>query len=745
MLSVNRIAATIIAPFLAGLAVLAVLAGPALAVAPEAPDVTVQEPIHATTATFLGVLNPVENQEPNNRGGVYKFFYREGAVCKGAGGHETKPSGLAFGNVHEEPVETVTGLTPDTTYTVCLQVTNLEGETALSAEVSFKTAMAPEEPVTGPATSVTPNSEEVKGTLNPHSTTKVGGYFAYSNPGGSSCLEGPTARLEGFEGEKEEEAIAVHTTIGGLEPHKTYKACLVASDELGDTTHGTAVSFTTAPAPPRIDGENTSAVKSTEATLEAQINPNNQATSYVFEYSATEAAGALTGTIVKVDGASALEGGSDQTASVLTGALTAGTTYYYRVVAENAQSKIEAKPAEGGVRSFTTVPVPTTEAVTAITASTATFHGHLKPLNEKVPTKYDFNYKLGNECANENATFTGNAGTAMGTEEGESANVTGLQPNHEYTVCFVTRNEFGSEEGTPVHFTTPVVTLRIDSETVSNVTPVEATLEAQVNPNNQKTTYKFEYATSPALTSATTLPGTALEGFGDQTASASTGAVLQPGETYYYRIVVENTENHELVDGAVQSFTPQGSPLVTIGAAQDVTSSTAILSGTINPAGTETTYHFAYAPASAYQPGAANPYAKGKTTPQSPSIGSDYTVHATGPIPIAELQPNTTYDYALVASNTQEITTISANQTFTTGPAPIQPPTTEQIPTEAGQLPASPFTSTPTPAFIPYTSIATLDATEAHENKTTITKKTKTKKKKKKPKKHKKNKHHKKK
>ena len=77
-----------------------------------------------------------------------------------------------------------------------------------------------------------------------------------------------------------------------------------------------------------------------------------------------------------------------------------------------------------------------------------------------------------------------------------------------------------------------------------------------------------------------------------------------------------------------------------------------------------------------------------------------------------DLQPGTTYYYRTVASN-QDGTTYGAEQSFTTPGYP------------------SPFTSTPAPAFIPYTSIAALDAAEAHENKTTTAKKTKKSKKKK--------------
>ena len=138
----------------------------ALAAAPETPTLTVEEPVHATTATFLGILNPVEAAEPNNKGGIYKFLYKAGATC--TGGSVTKPSGLSFGGSPEPlPAETVTGLTANTEYAVCLSITNLEGETTTSAPVPFKTGIPPEKPVTSSATLITATTAKFEGHAEP--------------------------------------------------------------------------------------------------------------------------------------------------------------------------------------------------------------------------------------------------------------------------------------------------------------------------------------------------------------------------------------------------------------------------------------------------------------------------------------------------------------------------------------------------------------------------------------------------
>jgi phosphodiesterase/alkaline phosphatase D-like protein len=849
-MSVNRIAATITAPFLAGLAVLVFSAAPALAVAPEVPETGIATGETTTTATLHGVLNPGTLSEPPESGS-YQFDY------------------------------------------------------------------APAE--TGGCT------------------------------GSSVVPASPTLAL----GAAKEKVEAAAT---GLESHKQYLFCVVAYSLTAEPSQGAAVPFETLPAPPKVDSESASAVGPSGATLETQVNPNNEHTNYIFEYSEKEKAGKLEGMIVKVDGASELEGGIDQTASVATGTLLSDTTYYYRVVAENEQSKKESKPVVfpvGSVQSFTTTPEApeTLSPAKSITATTGVLEGVLNPkAATAVNAGWHFAYSNpGGASCLEGPTTASEPEAAVKAAK-EAKEVKGLQPDAKYTFCLVATNEAGAQStmGNEVSLTTSAVPPAVEAETTSGVTPYEAVLEAQVNPNNQTTTYTFEYSTSNTLAGATTLKGAkALSGYGVQTVSGATGRVLEPGKIYYYRVVAKNEAGEEakgaienfptptttapVIEGesssvqspfaatlettinpdyqlttcafeyatseaavkndqgtsvpcakslgeggpgahgsaaltglssnttyyfrvtaangagtttdptigefttniaeapvfdsersrfvtaftaeleavitpsfqsttcelqygtveaevaagegttvpckpeqfeptdmpdntgisltglqqnttyyyrvvaknatgatiapTVEHFTTLLAPAITPDEAQSVTSSTVVFAGgTVNPEGNETRYHIMFVPASEYEPGAVNPYAKGRGTLEV-SAGSETTPQPVTKAGFSELKPSTTYHYAIIATS-PAATTIGADQTFTTGPATTEPPsTTEQIPTTAPQLPASPFTNTSTPAFIPYTSIAALDATEAHENKGTgTTKKTKKSKKKKHPK-----------
>ncbi len=111
-------------------------------------------------------------------------------------------------------------------------------------------------------------------------------------------------------------------------------------------------------------------------------------------------------------------------------------------------------------------------------------------------------------------------------------------------------------------------------------------------------------------------------------------------------------------------------PVVSTGAAHNLTQTTATLEGTVNPEGMETSYHFAYISEAGYQTALAahanNPYAEGETT-TSLSAGSTEEPQAVGPILASGLLPDTTYHYTLIAEN-EDGATVGADRTLTTMP-----------------------------------------------------------------------------
>src|ERR1700688_3939976 len=129
---------------------------------------------------------------------------------------------------------TLWGLTQNKHYHFRVVLKNLAAEEAKGNEETFTTAVPPEAPVTkSPAAEIKATTAKLEGTLNPHSEATSGWYFAYSNPGGTSCLEGPNT---GQETEVLAKELAVGKTLEGLQPHQKYVFCLIATNAAGETT-----------------------------------------------------------------------------------------------------------------------------------------------------------------------------------------------------------------------------------------------------------------------------------------------------------------------------------------------------------------------------------------------------------------------------------------------------------------------------------------------------------------------------
>jgi subtilisin family serine protease len=137
--------------------------------------------------------------------------------------------------------------------------------------------------------------------------------------------------------------VALTEWIGELANNTTYHYRVVASNGMM-SAYGADKTFTTLKKP-QATTEAASGVKSTEATLNAKVNPEGVATTYQFEYGKTTSYG----TKVPVPAASAGSGTSDVAVSKAISGLTKGTTYHYRVVATSAGGSVS-----GGDKTFTT-------------------------------------------------------------------------------------------------------------------------------------------------------------------------------------------------------------------------------------------------------------------------------------------------------------------------------------------------------------------------------------------------------
>ncbi len=303
-------------------------AAPALAVAPEMPEVSVEALDPPTTAVVHGVLNPgVEGTPGTYELGTYEFLYKQGkAGCEGEDKAPASP-GISLGAGKEGVSETLSGLSPHTEYTVCLLARNgIKGEQAVSAPVTFKTSPLLEAPVTTePASTVTATSATFEGELSPGGTVGPLSYqFDYNTNG--TCVGGQsTPPVEVAEAKQ----LHVSATVQELEPNDTYTFCLVAMNALGEQAQGNEVSVLTGHQAPTIAGVSVSNMTSSEATVSAEIYPHGELATYRVEYGPSDVYGSST-----TEASISVQHGPADIQAQLTG-LTPSSEYHYRIVATN--------------------------------------------------------------------------------------------------------------------------------------------------------------------------------------------------------------------------------------------------------------------------------------------------------------------------------------------------------------------------------------------------------------------------
>jgi hypothetical protein len=220
-----------------------------------------------------------------------------------------------------------------------------------------------------------------------------------------------------------------------------------------------------------------------------------------------------------------------------------------------------------------------------------------------------------------------------------SASVSGLSSNTTYYYRLVAASSAGTSLGVVRSFNTggaPVAPVAV-TQAVSATTNTSAGLTGQVNPNGLATAFTFEYGTSLSFGAISPVDVTD-DAIGAEAVTASlTG--LSPDTTYYYRLVASNGSGTST--GAVLSFNtgPGGAPIVTTGAASSITSSGALLAGTVNAHGLQTSYTFEYGPSNAF--GSITAVANAGSTNGAQSVS----------LPVSGLAASTTYRYRIVATN----------------------------------------------------------------------------------------------
>jgi hypothetical protein len=411
-----------------------------------------------------------------------------------------------------------------------------------------------------------------------------------------------------------------------------------------------------------------STLRRTSASLSGDVEPaGGDVTVCRFEWGTS----ASYGNTAPCDQATPISG-PESVGADLTG-LTPGTTYHYRLVAENADG-----PNWGADRTFTTpfVDQVETTAASAVTRTGATLNGSLAP--DGVDAHYYFEWGTDTSYGH---TAPAPPGTDAGSGNGSTpatASISGLAFGTTYHYRLVAANVQGTEYGNDVSFRTVDAVAGTETLPAGDLTPQSATLNGTVDPEGQATSFYFEWGPTTGYGQVTAAAPGAPAGSG--TGSTPVSAPIEGLETYsgyHYRLVATNGIGTTY--GSDESFTTSPPQLPGISGTESagVTATSASLSGQVDPGFGLTVYRFEYGRTTRYE---------SRTAMEGPleSDGAMHPVAAT----LTGLAPGTVYHYRLVAFNFSGASD-GPDRTFTTpGPPEVGTPAILRVTARSAHLEA---------------------------------------------------------
>jgi NHL repeat len=300
----------------------------------------------------------------------------------------------------------------------------------------------------------------------------------------------------------------------------------------------------------------------------------------------------------------------------------------------------------------------TTGAASSIGPNSATVEGTVNPESETLEGSCEVQYGKTTAYGQSVPCEPEKVGTGQSPVP-VTANLPGLEANTLYHYRVVAINTEGKNPGPDETLTTlPAVEGVLTSE-ASEIGKTSATLNGSLNPDGIITHYYFEYGESEAYGfTSPAPPGTETEATETVPVAAKIGG-LKVNTVYYFRLVA--TDGFGTTYGEPRSFaTVPEEPRVIGESAARVSPREALLGAVVDPEGNDTTYHFLYGPTAGYGSSApANEVELG-----GGGVGLQTLQSVSG------LQPDTTYHYAVVATNVGG-TAVGPDQTFTTPAAAV--------------------------------------------------------------------------
>lgn len=347
-------------------------------------------------------------------------------------------------------------------------------------------------------------------------------------------------------------SVTVTQNLTGLLPNTTYHYRVIATNS-GGSVQGNNLTFTTLPDPPVVVNGTASGITNTGAIINGSVNPNTRATTAYFRVS-TDPAFVTNSFTTAPQNVSV--GSSFVSISAPLSGLLFGTTYYYRLVAQNAAGEAEDTTAQ----SFTTTSVgiatqpPTISSTTALNLATtsARLQGSVNPNGGL--TNVFFEYGPAPGFGTNSINYSAGSGTAPQTM---THDISGLLPATQYQFRLIAENNFNNSTtttGATFTFTTLPLPPIVETHAAAALSTTSARLNGKVNAQNGSAVATFEWGTDgvnfPNSLTATPSPVT-----GSTLTEVSVDlANLAQFTTYHFRVKAVSAGG--TTTGSVLTFQP---------------------------------------------------------------------------------------------------------------------------------------------------------------------------------------------
>lgn len=527
----------------------------------------------------------------------------------------------------------ITGLLADTTYHFRIKAVNSIG-TTYGDDLTLRTLGHAPSAATANASDITLNSAVLNGTVNANylSTTvsfEYGTTLTYGNT--FAAAQNPvTGNL----------ATNVSAGITSLTPGTLYHFRVKAVNSLG-TTYGSDLTFSSSGLAPTATTTAASGKTLNSAVLNGNLNPNLVSTLVTFEYGLTSAYG---NSVPATE--NPITGNTVTNVSAAISELSAGTTYHFRVKAENSIGI-----SYGTDLTFTTlgnVPTPVTTAASGVGLNTSVINGTVNAnyLSTAVSFEYGTTSEYGSTIAAIQSPVTGNSNTSV------SANLTALSAGTTYHFRVKAVNMLGTTYGNDLTLTTLGHAPTALTKAASGITLTSSTLNGTVNANLLSTQVIFEYGVTSDYGDEVTAIQSPVSGSLTTAVNANL-SVLTEGTTYHFRVKAVNSLGTTY--GNDLTFTTLGSvPLISSQAVNVTSASSVTLKSYVNPNYLSTVVTFEY--------GTSSSYGSTIDAVQNPLTGS---VSLLASMDLTGLTTDVVYHFRVKAENSLGIT-YGNDMTFTT-------------------------------------------------------------------------------